>query len=216
MLRVVKVTSPMNVGAWLLSAYAPAALAAAGSALTGRLRPLGVAGTVGAAALGPAVASYTAALVSDTAVPAWHEGYREMPFVFAGSGAMAAGGLGLLGAPVGQHTMPRRVGVLGAAAEVGCLKLLERRLRYVGEPYRRGRSGRLMQVGEGLALAGAGLAALARGRRTVGTAAGAMLLAGSACTRFGIFHAGLASAKDPRYTVQPQRERLQRRVEQPR
>jgi hypothetical protein len=33
-------------------------------------------------------------------------------------------------------------------------------------------------------------------------------LAGSACTRFGIFHAGVASAEDPKYTVQPQRERL--------
>ena len=91
MLRVVKVTSPMNIGAWLLSAYAPATLVSAGSAATGRLRPLGVAGTAGAAVLGPAIASYTGALISDTAVPAWHDGYREMPFAFVGSGAMAAG-----------------------------------------------------------------------------------------------------------------------------
>jgi hypothetical protein len=34
-------------------------------------------------------------------------------------------------------------------------------------------------------------------------------------TRFGIFEAGLASARDPKYTVVPQRERLaQRRLEQ--
>jgi hypothetical protein len=39
-------------------------------------------------------------------------------------------------------------------------------------------------------------------------AAGAALLAGSACTRFGIFRAGLESARDPKYTVQPQRRRL--------
>ena len=38
--------------------------------------------------------------------------------------------------------------------------------------------------------------------------AGAALLAGSACTRFGVFRAGLASADDPRYTVEPQRARL--------
>ncbi|MDQ1463192.1 MAG: hypothetical protein QOC73_133, partial [Actinomycetota bacterium] len=33
-------------------------------------------------------------------------------------------------------------------------------------------------------------------------------LAGSACTRFGIFQAGMDSADDPKYTLQPQRERL--------
>ena len=36
-------------------------------------------------------------------------------------------------------------------------------------------------------------------------------MAGSACTRFGVFEAGQASARDPRYTVVPQRERLARR-----
>jgi hypothetical protein len=35
-----------------------------------------------------------------------------------------------------------------------------------------------------------------------------MLLAGSAATRFGIFEAGMASARDPRYTVEPQRDRV--------
>jgi hypothetical protein len=37
------------------------------------------------------------------------------------------------------------------------------------------------------------------------------LLAGSACTRFGVFEAGPASVHDPKYTVVPQRERLNRR-----
>ena len=39
---------------------------------------------------------------------------------------------------------------------------------------------------------------------------GAALLAGSALTRFGVFAAGMASARDPKYTVEPQRERLER------
>jgi hypothetical protein len=38
--------------------------------------------------------------------------------------------------------------------------------------------------------------------------AGAALLAGSACTRFGVFYAGVASANDPRSTIRPQRARL--------
>jgi hypothetical protein len=35
-------------------------------------------------------------------------------------------------------------------------------------------------------------------------------MAGSLCTRLGVFEAGLASAKDPKYTVVPQRERVDR------
>jgi hypothetical protein len=35
-------------------------------------------------------------------------------------------------------------------------------------------------------------------------------MAGSACLRFGVFEAGQESARDPRYTVVPQRERLER------
>ena len=40
------------------------------------------------------------------------------------------------------------------------------------------------------------------------TVAGAMLNAGSAATRWGVFDAGMATAWDPAYTVVPQRERL--------
>jgi hypothetical protein len=39
---------------------------------------------------------------------------------------------------------------------------------------------------------------------------GAALMAGSAYTRFGIFEAGQQSARDPKYTVVPQRQRLDR------
>lgn len=95
MMRVVKMTSPMSVGSWILAGYVPAAGMAAAAALTGRMPRLGTVATATAALLGPAVATYTAVLVSDTAVPAWHDGHRELPFVFAGSAAMAAGGLGL-------------------------------------------------------------------------------------------------------------------------
>ncbi|HJT03327.1 MAG TPA: polysulfide reductase, partial [Pseudonocardiaceae bacterium] len=36
---------------------------------------------------------------------------------------------------------------------------------------------------------------------------GAALLASSAATRWGIFHAGMQSADDPKYTIIPQRDR---------
>ncbi|HEY4703666.1 MAG TPA: polysulfide reductase, partial [Streptosporangiaceae bacterium] len=43
---------------------------------------------------------------------------------------------------------------------------------------------------------------------------GVTLLAASALTRYGIFEAGMASARDPKYTVVPQRKRQQARQEQ--
>jgi formate-dependent nitrite reductase membrane component NrfD len=208
MLRVFKVTSPMNVGSWLLSGYAPAAIAAAGSAWTGLLPRIGTAATAAAAAAGPAVATYTGALIADTAVPAWHDGYREMPFLFAGSSAAAAGGLGLLAGPAAEAGVARRLSVLGAVVEVAAGQRMERRLGKVAEPYSKGKSGMMMKAGEAMMVAGAAMGAASRRRPVLGRVAGGLMLTASAITRFAIFEAGMTSAKDPKYTVQPQRERL--------
>ena len=81
---------------------------------------------VGAAAFGPPLATYTAALFANTAVPAWHEAHRELPFVFAGSGAAAAGGLAMVLAP-GRRRPGRRVrmALAGAALEIGAAEVDE-------------------------------------------------------------------------------------------
>jgi hypothetical protein len=207
MLRVLKVTSPMSVGTWILSAYTPLALGAAASALTRKLPRAGLAATLPAAALGPAVASYTSVLLCDTAVPAWHEAHREMPFLFAGSATAAAGGLGMLTVRPGQAAQAARFAVLGGAAELTAKRLLLRRLGPAAEPYQQGRAGTLMQAAEALTAAGLAGAALARRSRAVAALAGAALMAASALTRFGVFEAGRASARDPEYTVGPQRQR---------
>ena len=207
MLRVVKVTSPMNVGSWMLAGYIPATGVAAASALTGRVPRLGAAASVAAALLGPAVAAYTAVLVSDTAVPAWHEGHRELPFVFTSSAAMAAGGLGLLAAPAGQNAPARNLALLGTAAEMAASELMTRRMGMVAEPYRAGRSGAYMRASRVLSAAGATGALLGRRNRVIAALSGAALLGASAASRWGVFHAGLASAADPRYTVVPQWQR---------
>jgi len=92
MLRVVKPTSPMSMGSWILTAFGSAAGVAAASELV----PRGFVGTAGraaglaAAALAPPLATYTAVLLADTATPSWHEAYPELPFIFAGS-ALASG-----------------------------------------------------------------------------------------------------------------------------
>jgi formate-dependent nitrite reductase membrane component NrfD len=217
MLRVFKVTSPMSVGSWLLAGYVPAAGVAAASALTGRLPRIGSAATAGAALLGPAVASYTAALISDTAVPAWHDGYPEMPFVFTGSGAMAAGGLGLLaGLPARarpDETAPaRNLALLGVAMETAAFERMEHRIGLSAEPYSAGRGGAYVKAGQALALLGAAGSLLSRRSRVAAALSGTALIAASAATRWGIYHAGLASARDPKYTVIPQRQRLDERA----
>lgn len=219
MLRVAKPTSPMSVGTWFLSAFAPAAGVAAVAEfadllparldwlrrlLRGLERPAGLA----AAALGPAVASYTAVLITDTATPSWHEGFREMPFVFVGSAAGAAGGLGMLGAPVDQAGPARRLAIGGALLELAAEHRMESSMGVAAEPLHQGKPGVLMRLSKTLTATGA-LAAVFAGRdRRIAAVSGVSLLAGSACTRFGIFYAGQASARDPKYTVVPQRERL--------
>jgi len=218
MLRVFKVTSPMSVGSWILSGYVPAAGVAAACALTGRLPRAGAAATVAAAALAPGLASYTAALITDTAVPAWHDGHREMPFVFIGSAAMAAGGFGLLAAPPGESQSARNLAVFGVATEAAAFERMTRRMGMAAETYRSGRAGAYIRAGQALSALGTAGALLGRaaGRRgrAISALSGASLLAASAATRWGIFHAGLASAADPKYTVVPQRERREARQQE--
>ena len=210
MLRVVKPSSPMSVGTWILTAYGPGSgLAAAAellppslrASMPGRLlhaagRPAGLS----AAVFAPGVASYTAALLAQTAVPAWHEARPELPFVFTGSAAASGGSLGMLLAPVAEAGPARRLAAAGAAAELIASRLIDRRPGLVTEAYTTGRAHRLRRSSEYLTLGGAVLAVSgARRSRLPAIAGGLALLAGSALQRFGTFEAGVASTKDPKY-----------------
>jgi formate-dependent nitrite reductase membrane component NrfD len=226
MLRVAKPTSPMSVGTWILTMYGPlAGLAGAAELvdavhadkwLPGRLRItarlLHLAGRpagIGAAVVGPAVASYTAVLIADTATPTWHEGYRELPFLFVGSAAAAAGGFGMLAASTADAGPARRLALGGVALDLASEQLMEKSMGVVAEPLHQGTPGKLMKAAKALNVLG-GLGALfGRRSRALSAASGAALVAGSACTRFGIFYAGQESAKDPKYTIVPQRQRVE-------
>ena len=223
MLRVLKLTSPMSVGTWILSLYGPPAGVAAAAEVVRMLpeevrsqrpwslarfvdRPAGVL----AAVFAPPVAAYTAVLLSDTANPSWHAAYKELPFVFVSSGAAAAAGLALVGAPTSDSGPVRRLAAGAATVELVAEQVMERSMGITAEPLHAGRAGRLMRASKLLTAAGA-VGAVALGRSRVGAAAsGLALMAGSLCLRFGVFEAGQESAKDPKYTVVPQRERMQR------
>lgn len=217
MLRVAKPSSPMSVGTWILSAYGPGSgVAAVAEVMPKRLRRTWLGRMVArsarpaglwAAATAPGVASYTAVLLSQTAVPAWREAHPYLPFVFTGSAAASGGGLGMLLAPPAETGPARRMAVVGAALEVTASRVMEQRIGLPAEAYTTGRVHRLRQLSEALTVGGAVGAVLGR-RRAVTAVSGAALLVGSALQRFAVFEAGVESTRDPKYVVVPQRERV--------
>lgn len=225
MLRTVKLTSPMSLGSWILTAYSGGmGLAAASDVdrLTGGRLPLGplrrvltglepTAGAAGAA-FGAPLAVYTAVLLSDTANPTWNAAHRDLPFVFASSASLAAGGLAMVTTPTRETGPARALAVMGVAGDLIATRYMEHRMDPVAaEPLQIGRPGALLRWSERLAVAG-GLGAIALGgNRLAAAVSGAALLGASACTRFAVLEAGIESAKDPRYTVVPQRNRLEKR-----
>ena len=93
----------------------------------------------------------------------------------------------------------------GAVLDLVMEHRMEASMGVTAEPLHEGKAGRLMRAAKMLTVAGAAGSLLAGRSRVVAALSGAALLAGSACTRFGVFEAGQASAKDPKYTVVPQR-----------
>jgi hypothetical protein len=135
MLRVFKVTSPMSVGSWLLTASGLATTVAAADAWTPYVPvPAGRAARVAAAVLGMPLTTYTAALVANTSVPVWHDARVTLPFVFASSGAASAGAAGVLTTPAKDAAPARRLAVGGAAATAVTVELMRHRLGDLGEP----------------------------------------------------------------------------------
>ncbi len=216
MLRVVKVTSPMSVGTWIFSAESATTGIAAGCQLFGVMPRVRATAHVLAGLIGPAQATYTAALIAQSVVPAWHEARRELPVLFASSAAASAGGAAAILTPV-EHAAPaRRLGIIGGVAELAASKLMEKRLgKLVGSVYHEEEAGTYSRLATASTLAGTALMAFAGRRRVGAVAAGALLLTGSLCERFAVYHAGKQSARDPRHTSIPQKERGGRAVTQP-
>ena len=225
MLRTFKVTSPMSIGSWILTAYSAGSSVTAIAEvdrMTGERLPLGPLRRLLRALEGPAgleaglfaapLAAYTAVLLADTAVPTWNSTHRDLPFVFVSSASLASAGLAMVTTPTSEAGPARTMALLGVAGDLTAMRLMERRMDQVAaEPLHHGTPERMLRWSERLAVAGA-VGTLAGGRfRTVAVASGAALLAASALTRFGVFEAGIHSAKDPRYTIEPQKRRLAER-----
>ncbi|MGJ7906522.1 NrfD/PsrC family molybdoenzyme membrane anchor subunit [Actinopolyspora sp. H202] len=209
MLRVFKPTSPLSVGSWILAPFSALSGAAAVFEFTDLARPLGNAAAWCAALLAPAMTTYTAVLLADTAVPGWHETRRELPFVFAFSSVSAAGSLGTMLSPRAEAGPARRMALLGSIGELVASRVLEHRAGRIAEVYRSGRAGSTLRAARIMATGCAVGAVFARRGTSAAILAGLCGTAASIATRYGVFEAGRESARDPYYTVVPQREARQ-------
>lgn len=212
MLRVFRPTSPMNIGAWILSgAGATTSASLLLRTLPGLLGYLGDALAYAAGIFGMGLATYTGVLVANTAVPVWQESRRLLPILF---GASAVSSLGTAFELCVQSPEDRAIakpfGSIGKMAELTASIVMEKQasaVPQVGRPFRHGLSGFLWRGAQLLTAASLLLSvlpnrAIPKNKRT---AAGALGIAGSLLMRVAVERAGTASARDARASFHLQR-----------
>jgi formate-dependent nitrite reductase membrane component NrfD len=205
MLRVFRPTSPMSIGSWVLAAATPLS---AGSALLtfaeGPLYRLGQSAGVGAGVLGLPLATYTAVLISNTAVPLWQESRRILPLLFGASSMASLGSVfDLMKLDTRERAIADTFGTVGRVCDLAASYALERSQ----ESYRQGLPGALWTTAK-VATAAALVLSLTPGKsRAKRIATGVLGTVGALCLRFAVFHAGKQSALDPRATFRQQRAR---------
>jgi formate-dependent nitrite reductase membrane component NrfD len=208
MLRVFKLTSPMSIGSWILSAFSTAA---AGAAILpfgpGILRPLANFCTVLAGLLGLPLAAYTGVLLVQTAVPLWKNRLWSVLALFSGTAA-ASSFLELLPLNAKEARAVEAFGLVGKIGEMLVASQVQKeasRVERVGRPLHEGFSGVLWQSAKVLIVASAIVSVAPGHSRKKRTAAGALGTAAGVCIRFAYFFAGKGSAGDPRATFEQQR-----------
>lgn len=216
MLRVIRPTSAMSVGSWVLAGAASATM---GSALLSDYQ--GFLGRVGhfagytAALLGMPLAGYTAVLLGNTAVPVWKATRRSLPHLFIGtavSGLSALFGLLPIDLSPREETIVERFGIAGKVIDLAAMAVVEREAEgvdpVVGRPLHEGLAGTLWKAAKAMTAASLVLSLLPGRSRARRAASGLIGTVGALTLRFAVFHAGKASAHDPRATFRPQRQRL--------
>lgn len=181
MMRVFKVTSPMSLGTWILSAFGVGSgvlAAIEADRLTGLRLPLGplrrllhameTPAALESALFATPLAAYTGALLGDTAVPTWNAAGRNgLSYVFVSSAAMAAGGAAMALAPVRETGPARLLALAGTAGEVVAMNQMKKGMHPAEvDPLEDGEPGRKLHRSEQLLIAGAaGAAAVEVGAR---------------------------------------------------
>jgi Polysulphide reductase, NrfD len=210
MLRMFKVTSPMSVGSWILSGSGASTTVATLNAWTGALPKIAMVARPAAALFGLPLSSYTAALIANTAVPAWHEALRPLPFLFVSGAALSAGAATAIATPPEYAAPARRLALGGAVCELGAGLVTERAVGQHGRAYRSGVAGKFSWASRALITAGGALMATQGGRsRAAAAGSGMLLLGGALAARWYVFKAGVQSASDPASVIGPQRAAIE-------
>lgn len=182
MMRVVKVSSPMSLGTWILSGFGVGSgvtFAIELDRITGeKLLPLGplrkvlhameTPAAVESAFFATPLAAYTAVLLGATAVPTWNAAGRNgLPYVFVSSASMAAGGAAMALAPVAETGPARLLALAGTAGEAYAMSAMRKRMHPAEvDPLDDGEPGHKLHRAEKLLIAGAvGTAAVEVGAR---------------------------------------------------
>ncbi len=206
MMRVIKLQSPMSIGAWTLAVFGTFSAAAAFAELLDRRFPSwpvrvggDLAETVSALA-GLPFSNYTGVLIGASVIPVWNENVSSLPIHFGMSGVNSAVSiLELMG-----HRNPalNALGMGASAIETLEGYHIETTHKPAMEPLKRGPSGLITRLGGVLSgpvpLALRLAAAFTRGRRSrqFRKAAAVSSVVGSMLTRVAWVHAGHVSARD--------------------
>jgi formate-dependent nitrite reductase membrane component NrfD len=214
MLRVFKPRSPMNMGAWSLTAFGGLAAASVGADLLGRRRTAKAVGAANAV-VGGYLGSYAGVLLASTAVPVWARSRLFLGPIFVAT-ATASGAatcrltLIALGLPEGHPTRTAlaRVEAGAMTAELLLSTLNERRLGPLAKGLEEGRPGRLFKAAKWCVRAGLGLQ-LVRRRTSprVHDLASVLYLVAGIMFRYAWVGAGPVSARDDRRVAQMARSK---------
>lgn len=214
MLRVFRPTSPMNMGAWILSGGAPTAITA-GLLLhsSGFLRAIGEGFGLVSGLFGLGLSTYTGVLVANTAVPLWQQSRRILPILFGASAMASAGSLfDMMLEDPRERRITYAFGTVGRVAELASAIAMEHqasKVPAVGRALKSGFSAVLWKTATvltGASLLMSLLPCRTRKRRII---RGVLGTAGSLALRYAVQQAGVVSARDPRATFHQQRAQPQ-------
>ena len=210
MLRVFRPTSPMNMGAWILSGT--------GASATGALLLRGRGGLLGnlgrffgcmAGVFGMGLSTYTGVLVANSAIPIWQESRKALPILF-GSSALASLGctFDIFCERPAERRITNLIGNVGRAAELMAGMAMERHasaVPRVGRPFKRGLSALMWRGAAFLTFTSLVVSTLPNRSRKSRIAAGLLGTAGSLLLRLTVEHLGTVSARDARASFHQQR-----------
>lgn len=217
MLRIFKPRSPMNLGAWCLSAFSLVGAGAVAADLAGRPRAARALGA-GNAVLGGYLGSYTGVLLATTAVPVWARSRLFLGPIFVSTAAATGAAATRLALVAGglpeRHPTRQALGTVETAAMVTELLLSaanEHRLGRLAGAFEEGRAGVLFRAAEAGVLAGL---ALRLGRRALGPrshhVASVLYLGAGLAFRYAWVEAGRQSANDNEAVARTARGRVTR------